>query len=202
MTDEAHLGPRYPAAFADSIPQVISVGAIDGSGQPADYSNYPGANGVATYGGGLPVKDNTKSQPGDTEAQQPIDGLRGLYTTPYLPALSKDDANSSTTAPAGIEYPEKDVPNNNAWAYWSGTSFATPIIAGLTALVLQAEAPASVDVRQHVIALAGTQTVSWWVTDAGAPKPGFVIYAQQCPITDLNSQASSNPDVSLGHFHE
>ena len=127
----------------------------------------------------------------DTEAHQPIDSLRGLYTTPYIPALSMNDANSSTTAPAGIEYPEKDVPDNNAWAYWSGTSFAAPIIAGLTALVLQAEAPASADVRQHVIALAGTQTVSWRVPDSGVPILGPVIYAQPCPITELKSQASS-----------
>ena len=57
MADGMRLGPRYPAAFADTIPQVIPVGAIDGTGKPASYSDYPGANGVATYGGGLLMSD-------------------------------------------------------------------------------------------------------------------------------------------------
>src|SRR5437660_11595931 len=51
------MQPRYPAAF----PEVISVGAVDGNGNAALYSNDPvGAgsmqhNGVATWGGGIPA---------------------------------------------------------------------------------------------------------------------------------------------------
>jgi len=178
MADGMRLGPRYPAAFADTIPQVIPVGAIDGTGQPAPYSDYPGTNGVATYGGGLLMRDVANSQPGHTRAMEPIDSLRGVYTTPYYPALSKDDTNTSVKEPVKFEYPEVDALNDNAWAYWSGTSFATPIIAGLTALVLQTEAPASANVRQEVIDIAGSNTVSW--SGLNPVVPGPVIFVQQC----------------------
>ncbi len=178
MAGVTRLGPRYPAAFADTIPQVIPVGAIDGNGQPASYSDYPGANGVATYGGGLLMRDVANPQPGPTRAMEPIDSLRGVYTTPYYPALSKDDINTSVKEPVKFEYPEVDAPNDHAWAHWSGTSFATPIIAGLTALVLQAKAPASASVRQAVIDIAGSNTVSW--SGLNPVVSGPVIYAQQC----------------------
>src|SRR6266487_1575651 len=179
MADGMRLGPRYPAAFADTIPQVIPVGAIDGSGQPAPYSDYPGTNGVATYGGGLLMRDVANSQPGHTLAMEPIDSLRGIYTTPYYPALSLCDTDTSQKEPVKFEYPEIDAPNNNAcWAYWSGTSFATPIISGLTALVLQAKAPASDNVRQEVIAIAGANTVSW--SGLNPVVSGPVIFVQRC----------------------
>jgi subtilisin family serine protease len=178
MAGATRLGPRYPAAFADTIPQIIPVGAIDGTGLPAPYSDYPGANGVATYGGGLLMRDVANSQPGHTHAMEPIDGLRGIYTTPYYPALSENDTNTSVKEPVPFEYPEVDAPNGNAWAYWSGTSFATPIITALTALVLQAEAPDSANTRQAVIDIAGSNTVSW--SGLNPVVTGPVIFVQPC----------------------
>ncbi len=133
--------PRYPAAF----PEVISVGAVDASGHAALYSNYPVApestqnNGIATYGGGLPVPVFPSSASHDAAAGTPfdpttmvgvdrtkIDALVGVYTAPTYPALSADDQPTDYQAP-----------NGNAWAYWSGTSFATPIISGVAARLLE-----------------------------------------------------------------
>ncbi|MFL5657694.1 MAG: hypothetical protein ACJ8CB_26380 [Ktedonobacteraceae bacterium] len=52
---------RYPAAFAyalddehPGVPSVIPVGAVNGAGNAASYSNYPGSLGIATYGGEIP----------------------------------------------------------------------------------------------------------------------------------------------------
>lgn len=121
--------PRYPAAF----PEVISVGAVDNAGQATTYSNYPVSpsapayNGIATYGGGLPVVSPPTYSPNGTEPGITVsDAVRGLYSSTDYPPLSAD--------PALSPYPPL---NQNAWAYWSGTSFATPIISAVAARVLQ-----------------------------------------------------------------
>ena len=120
------MGPRYPAAF----PEVISVGAVDKNGEVTRYSNYPALppqqNGIVTYGGGLPKPVPPSSTDCMTGARN-IDALVGIYSSPYYPALSVEDCQEQYAAPAG----------NNAWAYWSGTSFATPIISALAARVLE-----------------------------------------------------------------
>lgn len=113
------VGPRYPAAF----PEVISVGAVDRDGQMAPYSNYPqlppNHNGIATYGGSRPTLSDIE--------RDDVDAVVGIYT-------------SSTYPPLEAKYPtlpDVPAPNNNCWAYWSGTSFATPIVSALAARVLQ-----------------------------------------------------------------
>lgn len=116
----ARMAARYPAAF----PEVISVGAVDKDGNAAPYSNYPVAgSGVATYGGGLPKPVH---HAGAMTTATNIDALRGIYSSPVYPALSVDD-------------PQHGYGNthHNAWSYWSGTSFATPIISATAARILE-----------------------------------------------------------------
>ena len=60
------------------------------------------------------------------EPATPIDALRGVYSYPAFPALSAKDQSKSY-----------EIPTKNAWAYWPGTSFATPIISGIAARVLE-----------------------------------------------------------------
>lgn len=131
-------GPRYPAAF----PEVISVGAVDKCGNAAPYSNYPALpplhNAIASYGGGrpkpVPIIGPGKPVPPNTFGPDPhlmtaatdVDGVVGVYSSQTYPRLSEDDAT--------LEYA---VPDEHAWAYWSGTSFATPIISAVAARVLQ-----------------------------------------------------------------
>ena len=138
-------GPRYPAAY----PEVISVGAVDKHGRAAQYSNYPQLppyhNGIATYGGGIPtpvppVGPSGQVPPGDHGPDPRImttaigvDGVVGVYTAPFYPALSRDDPPPQSYNASAQSYD---------WAYWSGTSFATPIISAVAARVLQLKSPA------------------------------------------------------------
>lgn len=136
------VGPRYPAAF----PEVLSVGAVDRRGEMAPYSNYPQLspqhNGIATYGGGVPTKADI--------ARDEVDAFIGLYSAPTYPALEAKN-------PPLPDYP---APNEHVWAYWSGTSFATPIISAVAARILEYMQPEKLPVR-HVNA-----EVQWALTTA------------------------------------
>jgi hypothetical protein len=120
------LGPRYPAAF----PEVISVGAVDGTGKATFYSDYPALppnhNGIATYGGLPPTPHPPVPTPHVAPTVTVSDEPVGLYSSQVYPPLS--------AAPPSVQYLE---PNTSAWAYWAGTSFATPIISALAARVLE-----------------------------------------------------------------
>jgi archaellum component FlaC len=131
------LGPRYPAAF----PEVISVGAVFKDGSAASYSNFPAQppnhNGIATHGGGLPtpVPYNPAATPsvpipppGAKTWAIVTDAVVGVYSSSKYSMLSASDL-----PPADYPAPA----DSNAWAYWSGTSFATPVISAVTARVLQ-----------------------------------------------------------------
>ncbi|HEY6409368.1 MAG TPA: S8 family serine peptidase, partial [Ktedonobacteraceae bacterium] len=130
------LGPRYPAAF----PEVISVGAVLKDGSAASYSNFPALppnhNGIATHGGGLPtpvpynpaVPSVPIPPPGAKTWAIVTDAVIGVYSSSKYSMLSASDL-----PPADYRAPV----DSNAWAYWSGTSFATPVISAVTARVLQ-----------------------------------------------------------------
>jgi hypothetical protein len=110
----------------------------------------------------------------------PIDGLRGLYTAWFYPALSMNDAPQPAPGkqPTGDDYPKIDPPpNHNAWAFWSGTSFSTPIITGLAARILQTQAVPSIDVRQEILNLAHGQVIPW---SPFSPRP--MISVKQCEL--------------------
>ncbi|GCE47409.1 subtilase family protein [Thermosporothrix hazakensis] len=134
------IGPRYPAAF----PEVIAVGAVDRRERAARYSNYPQippkGNGIATYGGGSPTLN---------EIEYGIaDAMIGVYTGSRYPAL--EAKNPPEPAYEG---------NNHCWAFWSGTSFATPIVSAVAARILEHIQPLQLPAR-HVAA-----EVQWILTD-------------------------------------
>lgn len=203
------IGPRYPAAFAyDSnlpgmppvarIPGIIPVGAMNKRGEASTYSNYPGPDGITTYGGdlftpspvdapaatALPLPVGTK-----TQVVPPVDGVRGVYTAAFYPSPSKDD-NLPPPSPQSPDYPEFQLPQPNTWAYWAGTSFATPIISALAARVLQSQSILGVpfgggNIHATIKGLA-SQTPLWDRVDATASTPltGYVIaVSQECTST-------------------
>ncbi len=99
--------PRYPARYDD----VLGVAAVGSTMDAAEYSNRGDAqvlgNGVAVFGGDArrPATDATPEV-----GRRPVFGIFGSNT-----------------------YPREGTLNESGWAKWAGTSFATPIIAGLVA---------------------------------------------------------------------
>jgi hypothetical protein len=103
-------GPRLPALYDD----VLGVAAHTvRPGAPARYSNRgetpsaPIRDAVATFGGDLAA-----------DGLSPSGGVIGVYSAEQFPPLLP---------------PAAPAINFTGWAEWSGTSFATPILAGIAA---------------------------------------------------------------------
>ncbi len=122
-----HVDPRLPA----DLDGVICVVATDRDGKIAAYSNHADTrkhNSVATWGGQGEL-DRQASKPG----QHPVvvvpeaadgeqrDGVAGLYA---LHTVQTADGRGPGER------------NETGWVYWSGTSFATPIISAIAANLL------------------------------------------------------------------
>jgi len=179
----------YPAAFAYNglvhPERMVPVGAVNKEGNATVYSCYPGLQGVATYGGDLPKDADIEDGHGyDMTSVKKIDAPIGLYTSPFYPALSIDDPQST--------YP---TPNASGWAYWIGTSFATPIISAIAARTLelnpQPTVPANQPMPASIIAPAATRQTNWTNlasmttstgsgTNAATDALGPVVWAVQC----------------------
>jgi hypothetical protein len=120
--------PRYPARFDT----VIAVAAANRGGQPALFADRGEVqsgttpNGVATFGG---------------DADRSGGGNPAIRPTVHLAS-----GTPIRDAPIGIMI-SATVPQDNGqanetgWAYWAGSSFATPIVTGLTACLVSAGAP-------------------------------------------------------------
>ena len=185
---EMRFGSRYPAAFADddiyTLTSMIPVGAVNRQGKAASYSNYPGLHGIGTYGGELPKPEpwlpSAMSHINAHVHTTNIDALCGVYTNSAYPALSGNDHYpplSPEVVPQGTTYPHYMPSNSSTWAYWSGTSFATPIISALAARILQGKQPKDVDVRQAIIDAAKEET-KWTGTEKGDVSGPMIMASQ------------------------
>lgn len=185
----------YPSAFAynvspDPLPRVIPVGAVRSDGSPASYSCYPGIKGIATFGGEVPdaippkppKKPPTLTPDCRTHAED-IDALVGIYSSSTYPRLSFDDCDPTYPAPNP----------SNGWAYWVGTSFATPIISAVLARILELNggvlAP-NVDLLLAITNALPASPITWTKLDPGidpvGSETGRMIQVTQCKPAELN----------------
>jgi len=104
--------PRAPARYES----VFSVSAVNSKLQPSSFANAANipssTTGIATFGG---------DGYGSLDANALPDAARVLYIAPTFPS---------------------GEPNLSGWADWSGTSFATGIISGVSAHLMARSMPA------------------------------------------------------------
>ncbi len=225
---EVRFSARYPAAFADdrrhSITTMIPVGAVNKDRKAAFYSNYPGQSGIATYGGDLPrphpwLPAATSYAITQVDNTAPIDAICGIYTAAEYPALSMNDNYSlqmhstqmeSTPQEQPMGYPMYHASNAHAWAYWSGTSYATPIISALAARVVECDLKSGKksDIRK-VISDAAQERQEMWTrvvedNEKSEPKdldgkvilavqdwwPEKTLFSRYTPTADLTAKAA------------
>lgn len=190
---EMRFNARYPAAFGNDLSSidpsftplraVIPVGAVNKRGEPAAYSNYPGPNGLATYGGDLPrpepwLPSASSHAIAHVDPNFSIDALRGVYSAPVYPALSRNDPYPPM-AEATSAYPQYPATETSAWTYWAGTSFAAPLITGLAARVLQNQSAPFNGANIHSVLAGTSQHTTWTHTEAPGDVPGLMIMATQ-----------------------
>lgn len=99
--NDAKNGQRPPARYPAAFRNVLGVGALlEGSATPAEFSNLADS----------PVEAGIMTFGGGVNKDIAVEdkGVLGVYTG---------------------EFPDGSV-NTSGWAWWAGTSFATPIIAG------------------------------------------------------------------------
>ena len=190
MTGPFRPQALYPAAFAYDpydLDHVIPVGAVDSCGKVTSYSCYPGLRGVATYGGEVPsvVPPSPPYATSNDPDVRPSDMPRGIYSSVEFPPLSLDPPAQYYTSP-----------NDHAWAYWVGTSFATPIISALAARVL--EAGGSIP----EVLNAASDTTQWDrldpSLDGGSTATGnMLIAAQHCVHKDRDDKDDEEEVVNI-----
>jgi hypothetical protein len=176
--------PRYPAYFAYdndyNVSQIIPVGAVNQYGKASSYSNYPGPNGIATYAGETPTPvPPTRPQDATTQVtvEKPIDALRGVYCAGWYPQLTMGPMSSPS------QYPMYQIPANNTWAYWTGTSFAVPVISALAARLLEARPTLSGDELRQAVLSTATQQAVWMGVASDNHASGPMIMAAQHWLT-------------------
>jgi hypothetical protein len=117
--------PRLPARYDD----VLGVAAVNRNFVASHYSNQGDelviGNGVAILGGDA-APGLKQGDPNLIEMVPPpaaVDAVAGIFSAPTFPALRRP-------VPA---IAAEDRQNRTGWAYWAGTSFATPIISAIAA---------------------------------------------------------------------
>ena len=131
-TQEPRPEARYPAGFVSAI----GVGALPKRAKPdsrtqkykaSSYSNFgdkPAVKGILTLGG-----EEGKRK-----------GVLGLYISKEYPVKKDPETMPETPHRRELKLEVRNEFEQNAWAWWAGTSFATPIVTGAIAAALASKA--------------------------------------------------------------
>jgi hypothetical protein len=125
---------RYPAAFT----RVIGVGSMPKDAEPDSGHKYP-ASSFSNLAD-TPARNGILALGGEPGAEQGVLGI-------YLGEFPEEDSETGQTKVTNSsqttnEYGWAQVVSNNknGWAWWAGTSFATPILTAAIASVLSGPA--------------------------------------------------------------
>jgi subtilisin family serine protease len=126
--------PAYPARF----PDVFSVSTVRRDRTATQLSckaaESPAIdNGIATFGGDVLPASGTPPQhnPFIDLGASPVEAVVGVFSkTGTLPLDGIAGYTNPTPTPPPPPAPRV---NTDGWVYWSGSSFATPIISGIAA---------------------------------------------------------------------
>ena len=115
------LSPHYPAQY----PSVIGVSASNALRQRSCFSNW---GDIAAPGGdGGPGSDLAKQ---DSDLLDEYSELKKLDCVP----LSSICADGCSQALIGLVHDQGAAGQGYGYAYWQGTSFSAPVVAGSAAL--------------------------------------------------------------------
>ena len=165
--------PRLPADY----PGVLCVVATDKHGRRAAYSNegeIPATgNCVAAYGGQGELVDRMVGATPEGKISvvppgaDPRDGMVGVFCS-----------NHFKTA-------DGPQPNASGWAYWSGTSFATPLVSALAATIL---AQNELDRRSNPsVARLTPAAVVQHIVGMGTPPSDATLFCPYLPFTQTSA---------------
>jgi len=128
VQDNRPLPPQIPAAY----PFVIGVEGSNVFRNRSCFSNWGSVSAPAGDGGPGVITSTTVTTPGT-----PTEILVLMPCAPVVtdcpPGKDCEDAVISLVLPD-----QSDPPDPSGYAYWSGTSFAAPLVSGLAALTLDA----------------------------------------------------------------
>ncbi|TMD53446.1 MAG: hypothetical protein E6I93_08515 [Chloroflexi bacterium] len=146
-------------------------------------------NGIATLGGNV-AEPVAPIPPDCMTGATDIEYIIGLYSSDFYPKLAVNDCNDYYLAP-----------NTSAWAYWSGTSFATPIISALAARMIEGLAAGSVPSSQQVVATISSSTVtaaSFLPLGSNTDLQALVFPASQCqPVSIDKAPGAGSQAVAM-----
>ncbi|MHB8644505.1 MAG: S8 family serine peptidase [Thermomicrobiales bacterium] len=159
--------PRYPAQFDN----VLGVAAISRELRAARFTNRGDErarrieNGIATFGGDVTL--NAASKPVvETEYDGSSDAIQGVFSATDLPFLP----TAGAVALGGGS-------NQTGWVRWVGTSFSTPIISALAALLWKQDSR-----RSAAEVMAALQGYADPTIDTGRALGCDTIFAEQVAI--------------------
>lgn len=170
--NEGSCEPNYPAAFDN----VVAVGALDEFG-PAPYSNYgdwidvwaPGTDLVSTF---LLCDGRLRSFLDGAESQAEIDVVQDVL------GMSDEQVEEAMKDPDRF---------GTAWAAWSGSSFAAPVVgAAIAAAMISAPPSGPTNAAAAATAVVNTATSGPGVAKHGRPtvEYGSDVHLMPPPPTD------------------